>query len=279
MAGSGDDGHLQVRQWRGHRVAHVDRGDGPETVVLLHGLLSPASVNAPLADALVEAGYRVVQPELLGHGRSDAPADPAAYRLDLAGDQVLDLLDDLGIERVVIGGMSLGANVSLELATRAPERLVGMICEMPVLERGTVGVVATLAPLWVALRVGVVPLGLLFRAVRRIPRTGNTLIDAVLGCAGLPRSMAAVLRGYATGPTVPPLPARRRAVTPALVIAHGRDIIHPLDDAEQLAGQLPNASLVQAHSALELRTRPSRLCAEVVAFVDRVFAEATASVA
>jgi pimeloyl-ACP methyl ester carboxylesterase len=266
------DVRITTREWRGHRVVHEERGSGPETVVLVHGLLLPSVVNGHTADALVAAGYRVIQPELLGHGRSDAPDDPACYRLDLAFDQVRDLLDDLDIERAVIGGMSLGANLALEFAAREPDRVVGLLCEMPVLERGVVGAMATLAPLWATLRYGGAPVRALFRAVARLPTFGNDIVDTVLGCVGVPASMAAVLHGYATGSVVPPREVREAITSPALVVGHTRDWVHPIDDAELLADQLPSATLLRARHLLELRSEPSRLTSAIVAFTGSAFA-------
>ena len=58
----------------------------------------------------------------------------------------------------------------------------------------------------------------------------------------------------------------------ALVIGHGADRLHPLDDARMLARQLPNARLVEARSMFELRLAPTRITAEIVAFLDEVWA-------
>lgn len=265
------DVRVSTREWHGHRVVHEDRGSGPDTVVLVHGLLLPAVCNGHTADALVAAGYRVIQPDLLGHGRSDAPDDPGCYRLDLAVDQVRALLDDLGIERAMIGGMSLGANLALEYAARDPDRVVAMLCEMPVLERGVVGATATLAPLWAAFRYGGPPVRALFGALSRLPATGNDIVDTVLGCVGVPRSMAAVLQGYATGSIVPPRHVRESITTPALVVGHTRDWVHPMDDAELLAEQLPASTLLTANHMLELRTEPTRLTSAITAFTDTAF--------
>ena len=49
--------------------------------------------------------------DLLGHGRSDRPADPLVYSMSAFADQVVALLDHLGAEQAVVGGLSLGANV------------------------------------------------------------------------------------------------------------------------------------------------------------------------
>jgi hypothetical protein len=56
--------------------------------------------------------------------------------------------------------------------------------------------------------------------------------------------------------------------TPALVIGHGRDPIHPFSDAGMLASELPDARLVHAHSVLELRVHPERLTREIADFID-----------
>ena len=133
-------------------------------------MLTPSWINGEIATRLAAAGNRVVLLDLLGHGRSDKPLHASAHRLEYASDQVLTLLDHLGAERAVVGGMSLGANVGLDVAVRAPHRVRGLVCEMPVLERGAPGVMLTLFPLLAALRIAWRPLGVLFRALQRMPR-------------------------------------------------------------------------------------------------------------
>ena len=87
--------------------------------------LMPRRMHQPLARALAAEGLHVVTLDLLGHGRSDRPADPLVYSMTSFAEQVVALLDHLGAEQAVIGGMSLGANVSLEFAAPAPERVHG----------------------------------------------------------------------------------------------------------------------------------------------------------
>ena len=209
--------------------------------------------------------------DLLGHGRSDKPLHASEHRLEYASDQVLALLDHLRADRAVIGGMSLGANVALDVAVRAPQRVRGLVCEMPVLERGAPGVMLTLFPLLAALRVAGRPLGVLFRAVQRMPRTGHEPFNAVLDTGQDPRAMAAVMHGYAAGPVCPPGDQRRRIAAPALVIGHHRDWMHPLSDAQALVSELPDASFVDARNIFEMRARPDRLVGEVASFLDRVW--------
>ena len=75
------------------------------------------------------------------------------------GEQVVALLDHLGAEQAVIGGTSLGANVSLEVAVIAPERVRGLILEMPVLDN--------------ALEAGILAFGPLLFVARFLPFTVN----------------------------------------------------------------------------------------------------------
>src|SRR6476620_6914002 len=94
----------------------------------------PRRMHEPLARAMAAEGFHVVTLDLLGHGRSDQPADPLVYSMTAFGEQVVALLDHLGAEEAVIGGTSLGSNVSLEVADVAPGRGRGLLLEMPVLD-------------------------------------------------------------------------------------------------------------------------------------------------
>src|ERR1022692_4999067 len=103
----------------GHQLVYDIYGssDAP-LVVYLHGLLLDAELNRGIAQALAEQGFRVALLDLLGHGRSDKPMHASEYRIDSYADQVVALLDHLEVEKAVLGGISLGANVSLFAATR-----------------------------------------------------------------------------------------------------------------------------------------------------------------
>jgi len=138
----------------GHRIAYSVHGEGPRVTVLLPGLLLSQRMQEPLAEALAARGERVVLMDPLGHGGSDRPRDMWRYSMTSFGRQVVALLDELEIERAVIGGTSLGANVALEVAAAAPERVRGMLLEMPVLDNALLGAAIAFTPLLVALTFG-----------------------------------------------------------------------------------------------------------------------------
>src|SRR5215208_2413901 len=99
--------------YQGRRLAYRAYGEGPRVTVLLHGLLLSQRMHEPLARSLAERGSRVVTLDLLGHGRSDRPLDAQSYSMTLFGEQVIALLDHLGVEEAVVLGTSLGANAAL----------------------------------------------------------------------------------------------------------------------------------------------------------------------
>jgi 2-succinyl-6-hydroxy-2,4-cyclohexadiene-1-carboxylate synthase len=68
-------------------------------------------------------------PDLLGHGRSDAPSDPRRYALERQAEDLIALLDRLGMERIDLLGYSMGGRLALRLALAAPERVGALILE------------------------------------------------------------------------------------------------------------------------------------------------------
>jgi pimeloyl-ACP methyl ester carboxylesterase len=253
--------------WAGRRLAFETYGGGDRLLVLLHGLLMDARLNRGLARALAVRGHRVVLLDLLGHGQSDKPEHAAEYRLDVYAEQVVALLDHLGAERAVIGGTSLGANVALHVASRHPQRVQGLVLEMPVLERAVPAAALTFVPALLVVHYALPLARVVSRIARRMSRTGNDMVGGLLApLASQPEVTTAVLHGILVGPTVPTVEERKSIRAPALVLGHRADLIHPFSDAEALVRQLPDARLVGARSIIELRLRPRRLLNEIDRF-------------
>src|SRR3954453_23691651 len=164
----------------GYRLVYDEYGSGPHPLVLLPGLLLNRKMHAPLAQALAERGNHVYVLDFLGHGDSDRPRDMARYTMPLLGEQVVGLMDHLELEEAVIGGTSLGANVSLDVMTKVPERLRGAVIEMPVLDNALLGCALAFTPLMVYLTFGSPLASLVARAARMIPRGAHNLIDSGL---------------------------------------------------------------------------------------------------
>jgi 2-succinyl-6-hydroxy-2,4-cyclohexadiene-1-carboxylate synthase len=102
------------------------QGEGP-SLLLLHGFTGSSAAWAPHRHAW--RGFSTIAVDLLGHGASDAPADPERYRMERCVEDLLALLDTLGIERTAVLGYSMGGRVALHLALRAQERLWALVLE------------------------------------------------------------------------------------------------------------------------------------------------------
>jgi pimeloyl-ACP methyl ester carboxylesterase len=253
----------------GYRLVYDEYGSGSQHLVLLPGLLLSRKMHGPLAQALAERGNHVYVLDFLGHGDSDRPRDMTRYSMPILGDQVVALLDHLGLEEVVLGGTSLGANVTLDVMTKVPARLRGAIVEMPVLDNALLACAIAFTPLLVYLTFGAPVARLVARGARLVPRGANNLLDSGLDWISQdPGPSSAVLQGLFFGRIAPPRAERALLETPTLVIGHPRDPVHPFSDADALARELRNARLVDANSILELRIAPERLTTEIGRFID-----------
>lgn len=248
----------------------IDARPPGRTVVLIHGLLLSQRMHEPLARALERRGNHVVTIDLLGHGLSDRPVEPACYSTSLFGEQVVALLDHLEVDEAVVLGTSLGANTALEVAAQAPARVRGLVVEMPVLDHALIACLIAFGPLMIGLAIAqpVARLGSL--AARALPRRllpfwADIALDTVRQD---PAPSSAVLQGLFFGRVAPRPEERREMLAPALVIGHRRDPVHPLSDAGALADELRNGRLLEASSFVELRLTPARLTGEIADFLD-----------
>lgn len=225
---------------------YSDDGPGP-VVVLLHGF--------PLDNSMWEAQrqtlgsmYRVIAPDLRGHGRSAAPE--GIYPIDDMADDVVELLDALRIgEPVVLGGLSMGGYVALSIAARYPKRLRGLMlmnsrsaADTPETARvredlaqqveatGDVGIVVdSMLPRLFA------PANLANRAELVSQMRGVMERTPARGVAGALRGMA--VRPDRTGDLA-------RMNVPTLVLGGAEDVLIPLDESRAMAATLPSAELV-----------------------------------
>jgi pimeloyl-ACP methyl ester carboxylesterase len=282
-------------RFKNQRIAYTEYGGGPAALtregargrtaksapaasrplILVHGLLLSQEMHRPLAEDLAARGNRVITVDLLGHGESDRPRDMWRYSMSIFGEQVVGLMDHLRIEQAVVMGTSLGANTALEIASAAPERLRGMVIEMPVLDNGLLSSALTFTPLLVALTFGEPLMKLLARGTRAVPRRllphyGNVVLDLV---RQEPGPSGAMIQGLFFGRIAPHRSERHTFQTLALVLGHHRDPVHPFSDAGMLAKELPNGRLLEAESLVELRMAPERLTDEIAAFLDEAWAK------
>lgn len=103
---------------------YVETGAG-RAVVLLHAFPMDSALWAAQRRPLAQAGFRIITPDLPGFGGSAVA--PVAPSVDVMADAVAELLDQLGIDQAVVGGLSMGGYVTMAMLRRHPARVSGII--------------------------------------------------------------------------------------------------------------------------------------------------------
>ncbi|OXM62588.1 alpha/beta fold hydrolase [Amycolatopsis vastitatis] len=108
------------------RLAHDDLGPKRgRPVLLVHGHPFDRSMWRPQAEHLARTGYRVVTPDLRGYGES--PARGTKTGLDVFAGDLVDLADHLELGRFVLGGLSMGGQIVMQLVADHPERVTALV--------------------------------------------------------------------------------------------------------------------------------------------------------
>lgn len=250
---------------RGARIAYDDTGgDGPP-VILAHGFLMDREMFAPQVEAL-RGIHRVVTWDERGFGDTEYDGEPFTY-WDSAED-CLGLLDHLGIERAVVGGMSQGGFLSLRAALLAPERIRGLVLlntqagtedpEVVPLYGGMIDEWAADGP---SDELAAVVAGIIL---------GEPTISAAYTAKWQARPGATIRQPGATLLGRDSVEDRLGEITaPALVVHSTADAAISLDKAERLAAGLPNAELVVVDGGTHASnlTHPTEVNEAIVRFL------------
>jgi pimeloyl-ACP methyl ester carboxylesterase len=133
----------------GLRIYYVDEGEG-DPIVLVHGFAASLQNNWVAAgwfDTLLPV-RRVIALDCRGHGQSDKPHDPSMYAMDEMADDVVRLMDHLGVAKADLFGYSMGGAISIRAMLRHPERFrtvtLGGVGNLAAGRRGRPGIAAAL---------------------------------------------------------------------------------------------------------------------------------------
>ncbi|GAQ89611.1 hypothetical protein KFL_005420020 [Klebsormidium nitens] len=110
----------------GHNLNVVNRGKGP-AVLMLHGFPNSSTLYKHQIPFLVDHGFQVIVPDLLGFGGSDKPQDVEPYTLDNQVTMLKEVLDQLGVDKAVVVGHDWGAGLAWHFAALAPERTTRLV--------------------------------------------------------------------------------------------------------------------------------------------------------
>jgi pimeloyl-ACP methyl ester carboxylesterase len=121
----------------GTPIAYTVVGDGPKTPILfVNGWTCSDAYWVAIAPGMVEDGHPVILTDTRGHGESGLPRDPGFLARNIRGDDVsterlardvLEVIDDLGLDRVALSGHSLGVQIIVEACRQAPDRVAGLM--------------------------------------------------------------------------------------------------------------------------------------------------------
>ncbi len=239
-----------------HRVV---RGAGPP-VLLLHAGGLDGRMWEGLAQR-VEDRFRLVIPDLPGHGRTPVP--PERYAV---AEEVVALLDELGIERAAVVGNSYGGRVALQLATLAPDRVAALVllaAALPEFERSSEfkAVGDEENALWEADDIdGLVELTL--RAWVREPEVADLVAE-------MARNSCELVRGIEEDPELP-MPVDLGAIAaPTLAVSAGLDFVDFARIADRIAAEVPGAERAEVADAGHMIAleRPDETADLLVAFL------------
>jgi 3-oxoadipate enol-lactonase len=253
-----------------------ERPAGPQkaTVLLLHGWAGTADLNWSHAyPHLLAAGYRVLAPDLPGHGRG---VREARFTLEGAADAVARLITAEGAGRVVVAGHSMGGSVALLLAQRHPESILGLVLMATQLSWPGIPPGWLLRPAGRLASVGARPLlrwgG---RTILGSDPERNRWIRRELEQASIPHLADALvaLRDFDAGPVA------REIDVPVAVLVTSRDTLVKPDRQRELASAIPGAEVLEVdidHSDPPSRpgTFPDRLVEAVDSCVKRANSQA-----
>lgn len=268
------------------RVAECGRPDAP-AVVLLHGWGASLYMWRDWFQPLAASGRRVVAVDLPGHGLSDKPSDPRAYRLDALTSAIRDLLDTEGLTRPDMVAQSMAGTVALELAFSGRVRRLALInpalfgrigalrlarhVSRAVPDRVVDRVLPRLVSRWLVARTH----RLVYGDPSRITRRDELEYWAPSQFPGYARAMRLLVNEFDwTRPPAEELARRLRALAePLLVILGTRDRL--VRDAESYVAELRAASasvtlrriIGGGHAVNE--ERPEEVATLVVRFLDR----------
>lgn len=232
----------------GISLAYSDRGKGLP-LILIHGFPLCRKMWRPQAEALAKAGCRVITPDLRGFGESGSTSDMTG--MDTYADDIVALMDHLRLDKAVVGGMSMGGYVLLNLLERYPDRIAAPLFIVTKAGGDDDAGKARRTALAEAVRLqGSLPVAETFRSLLFAPATLSDnpgLVDEVFGwmrgtdpagaAAGLvamrDRKDSTVLLGSFS--------------QPALVIGADEDQAIPVENSRIIAEGLPDAEFTILH--------------------------------
>ena len=226
-----------------------DSGKG-ETVVLVHGHPFNRSMWAPQAEFL-RTTYRVITPDLRGYGESSVTVGKVGLA-DHAAD-LRDLLDHLGVEQIILGGLSMGGQIVMEFCWQFPERVRALILsdtfaqlDTPEGKENRIRMAERLVREGLSgYAAEVLPKMMTPKNVESQPALAAYVLNMMKNSS--PEGAAASLRGRAERRDY--LPLLPEISVPTLIVVGKEDEFTPVRDAELMHSLIPNSKMAVIEGA------------------------------
>jgi pimeloyl-ACP methyl ester carboxylesterase len=245
--------------------------------VFQHGL--GGDINQPFSLYHPPAGVRLIAADMRGHGETRPLGDVEKLTIATLADDLIFLLDRLDAKMGIVGGISLGAAVALNVALRYPERVLGLILVRPAWIDHPLpenvrryGTIARLIREF-GLKDGLAR----FRAMPEFQDTERESPDCAKSLVGQfehPRAFECVARLERLAADAP---CRNRALyrnicVPTLVVGNRQDPIHPWPLAEELSGLIVGATLREVTpKSVSLDRHAADVQSAIDGFIDQHF--------
>jgi len=226
-------------------ISYQTIGNPADTpLVFLHGLGAGASQTTSAFANL--PGRYLIAPDMPGHGDSQ-DFSPDHLNFDIFANQVIELMDHLGIESSDIGGLSMGSGITINLALRYPERVQKIILLRPswshLKEPDHLKLVAYVGQ-WIE-ELGIESASQKLKNdpdFKILLDQNPPVAQSIEGLFQRPTTAAstAVLYKMWQDSPFPDPESLKTILNPALVLTTGRDELHPMSTAELIASHLPN---------------------------------------
>lgn len=216
------------------------------TLLLIHGFPLDSSLWTPQVEAL-STSYTLLAPDLRGFG-TDTREVPEVMTMEQHAEDLKDLLNERGIHRVVLCGLSMGGYIAMAFLARWPDRVAGLVlANTRATADDSAGKVAREASARDAIERGMAVIArsmvpkLLAERTRRTRPELKDLVETMIARQA-PGSAAASARGMALRPDRSAWLAHVRV--PALIITGSEDELMPLPTSQAMADAIPNAELL-----------------------------------
>lgn len=231
----------------GAEMAFEEMGSGPRTLLLIHGHPFDRTMWRPQFAPIARLGWRLVVPDLRGYGASGGATDKTT--LDVFARDLIALLDHLGIDRAVAGGLSMGGQIVMELCRLYPERVAGILLAATFPQAETPpGRQLRLATAERLLREGMdayaeelLPKMLATDSIDEAPEVARHVLGMMKDTP--PAAAAAALRGRAERPDYSAV--LRSLDLPALIVIGDEDAFTTRQDADRMHALLKGSRLLR----------------------------------